>query len=125
MWEWLRVFDEFERKPKILILENVMGLLSSQKGAHYKLLHMALVERGFLCGAIVLNATSFVPQSRPRVFVLAVSKDLKIPNNLISNEPCWLHDKTTIALGKILVHGKILWDVVKHKPYSLLLFPLV
>lgn len=102
VWEFFRVFDEFKAKPQIVVLENVKGLLSSQKGEHYKILHQALVKRGFKCGAILLNASYFVPQSRPRVFILAVSKDLKIPNNLISNGPCWLHDKTLLALGKEL-----------------------
>ena len=66
MWEWLRVLDEMENQPKILLLENVVGLLSTNKGNNYRILHTALVERGYDCGAIVLNASYFVPQSRPR-----------------------------------------------------------
>ena len=29
VWEWLRVLDEIPQKPKILLLENVTGLLST------------------------------------------------------------------------------------------------
>lgn len=72
VWEWLRVLDEMGQKPKILLLENVAGLLSTHNGDNYRVLHMALVERGYDCGAIMLNASYFVPQSRPRVFIIAV-----------------------------------------------------
>lgn len=55
VWEWLRVLDEMEQRPKILLLENVVGLLSTSKGDNYRILHTALVERGYDCGAIVLT----------------------------------------------------------------------
>ena len=45
VWEWLRVLDEMEEKPRILTLENVTGLLSTNGGDNYRVLHMALVER--------------------------------------------------------------------------------
>ena len=67
VWEWLRVLDEMEEQPKIITLENVVGLLSTNRGDNYRSLHMALIERGYRCGAIVLNASLFLPQSRPRV----------------------------------------------------------
>ena len=72
VWEWLRVMDEMPERPGILALENVSGLLSANSGENYRSLHHALVERGYQCGAIALNADLFVPQSRPRVFVVAI-----------------------------------------------------
>lgn len=71
----LRVLDEMDNKPKILLLENVAGLLSTNGGDNYRVLHLALVERGYRCGAVLLNASHFVPQSRPRVFIIAVQED--------------------------------------------------
>lgn len=102
VWEWLRVLDEMPNKPKILLLENVLGLLSTNGGDNYRALHMSLVERGYRCGAIVLNASHFVPQSRPRVFVIAVQKECEIPKEIVRNEPCWLHNKVAVKLGKNL-----------------------
>lgn len=102
VWEWLRVLDEIAHKPKVLLLENVSGLLSTNGGENYRAIHMALVERGFKCGAIVLNASHFVPQSRPRVFVIAVQRDCKIPAELTGNGPCWLHNEAATALGRSL-----------------------
>lgn len=108
VWEWLRVLDEIERKPKILLLENVTGLLSTNCGYNYRVLHTALVERNYNCGAIVLNAAHFVPQSRPRVFIIAVQKDCAVPSELIGDSPCWLHNKAASVLGSSLP-GWIWW----------------
>ena len=88
VWEWLRVLDEMDDKPKILLLENVAGLLSTNGGDNYRVLHMALVERGYRCGAILLNASHFVPQSRPRVFIIAVQENCPVPDELVGNGPC-------------------------------------
>ena len=115
VWEWLRGLDVMLKKPRILVLENVCGLLSSNGGANYRALHMALVERGYNCGAIVLNAALFVPQSRPRVFVIAVHREIKIPSHLTSDTPCYLHNKAAIDLGKSLP-GWIWWHA--NKPLS-------
>ena len=73
---------------------------------------MALVERGFNCGAIVLNASHFVPQSRPRVFIIAVQQDCEIPEDLVGDGPCWLHSKTATDLGRSLP-GWIWWKTEK------------
>ena len=63
---------------------------------------MALVERGYRCGAVLLNASHFVPQSRPRVFIIAVQKDCSIPEKLIGDGPCWLHNNVATQLGREL-----------------------
>lgn len=102
VWEWFRVLDEMALRPKILLLENVVGLLSTNGGDNYRSLHAALIERNYRCGAIMLNASYFVPQSRPRVFVIAVQRNCAIPRNLVSDSPCWLHNKTIVRLGRDL-----------------------
>lgn len=112
VWEWLRVLDEIIEKPRVLLVENVSGLLSTNGGNNYRKLHMALIERGYDCGAIVLNASHFLPQSRPRVFVIAVRHGCHIPEELMSSGPCWLHNKTAAELGKSLP-GWIWWYVEK------------
>jgi DNA (cytosine-5)-methyltransferase 1 len=112
VWEWLRVLDEMPVKPRILLVENVSGLLSTSKGDNYRKLHTALTERGYDCGAIVLNASLFLPQSRPRVFVIAVQRGRRIPEELIGSGQCWLHNKTAAELGKTLP-GWIWWRAEK------------
>lgn len=102
VWEWLRIIDEIPKKPRILLVENVPGLLSTDNGNNYRKLHAALVDRGYDCGAIVLNASLFLPQSRPRVFVIAVQRGCNIPEELIGSGPCWLHSKAATELGHSL-----------------------
>lgn len=112
VWEWLRVLDELKTKPRLLLLENVTGLLSTNHGENYRVLHNAIVERGYDCGAIVLNASLFVPQSRPRVFIIAVKQGYEIPKDLVGEGPCWLHNQSAIDLGKTLSHW-IWWKTEK------------
>lgn len=102
VWEWLRVLDEMSLKPRILLVENVSGLLSASKGDNYRKLHKALNDRGYRCGAIVLNASVFLPQSRPRVFVIAIRHGMSIPSELIGEKSCWLHNETTRKIGESL-----------------------
>ncbi len=102
VWEYLRILDEMKEKPKILALENVSGLLVANEGDNYRNLHEALRSRGYRCGAILINSEVFVPQSRPRVFVIAVQKDVPIPEKTIDKEPNWLHNKAAVSLGNSL-----------------------
>ena len=124
VWEWLRVLDEMERKPKILLLENVAGLLSSNKGDNYRVLHKALVERGYDCGAFMLNALHFVPQSRPRVFIIAVKHGEPIPPELVGDGPCWMHNKAATDLGNSL-DGWIWWRTDEPPKRSVLLRDII
>lgn len=99
-WQWLRIIDEMAERPKILIAENVTGLVSLRGGRDYATVHSALTERGYRVGAILLNADRFVPQSRPRIFVIAVSDEVVIPTDLVDDGPNWLHNNALRQLGK-------------------------
>lgn len=102
VWEWLRILREMPCRPAILLIENVAGLLSTNKGQNYVKLHRALLKLGYKSGAMLIDAVHFVPQSRPRVFVIAVKEDIAIPPELIDSEPNWLHNKAAADLGKTL-----------------------
>lgn len=90
VWHWLRVMDELSEKPPLVVAENVVGLVSANKGEHYRKLHNALVERGYKVGAVILDASHWVPQSRKRVFVIAVDKRVST-ENLETYHPVWCH----------------------------------
>ncbi len=70
-WRLIEALDEEGRAPRVLVIENVVGLLSSHGGADFTALAEALVSRGYRFGALEIDAQAFLPQSRPRVFVLA------------------------------------------------------
>jgi DNA (cytosine-5)-methyltransferase 1 len=102
VWEWLRILREMSERPAVLLIENVAGLLSANRGKSYEKLHDALLELGYKSGAILLNALHFVPQSRPRVFIIAIRRDIDVPPELTDTKPNWLHNNTAANLGKLL-----------------------
>ncbi len=59
-----------ERKPLMVLLENVIGLLSSNGGRDFELCCGLLQGLGYSLDAFALNAAHFVPQSRARMFVV-------------------------------------------------------
>ena len=58
------------RAPRALALENVTGTLTSRGGRDFAALAGALAEAGRVLGALVIDARLFLPQSRPRLFLL-------------------------------------------------------
>jgi DNA (cytosine-5)-methyltransferase 1 len=71
-WEFHRIIEEMgERKPPALLLENVVGLLSSNRGEDLRSIIASLNKFGYGCDAFVVDGAHFVPQSRPRLFVVA------------------------------------------------------
>jgi len=73
-YEIVRLLDE--TKAKFFILENVVGLLSSNSGADMGAVIGALVERGYGVAYRILDAQHFgVPQRRRRVFIVGCAGD--------------------------------------------------
>lgn len=72
------------RAPNLLALENVPGLLSSHGGADFTALCDAVVGLGYHIGAMMINASKFVPQSRQRLFIVAVKNP---PMAMVSDRP--------------------------------------
>ncbi|MDH7601924.1 MAG: DNA cytosine methyltransferase [Armatimonadota bacterium] len=114
VWQWLRVMDEMSEKPPIAVAENVVGLVSADKGSHYRQLHKALIDHGYKVGAVVLDAAHWVPQSRKRVFVIAVNRDLHT-EELESNKPIWCHPTTLLRVAEGLDHW-IWWRMPEPPP---------
>ena len=75
------------RAPKILVLENVVGALTSNGGRDFEELFRALDTIGYVYGALTMDARRFLPQSRPRLFIVAVRKDASIARELIAQAP--------------------------------------
>lgn len=79
------LFYEFARlvgesRPRVLIIENVHGLLSSHKGVDFGVVLGTLAELGYSVGWRTLNSKDFgVPQSRRRVFIVACYRDRRGP----------------------------------------------
>lgn len=70
---FFRLMDLVEVKlPKVILLENVVGLLNSHSGCDFAIILNELTKRGYAVAWRVLNARYFgAPQSRSRVFLCA------------------------------------------------------
>ena len=77
------------KSPPLIMLENVPGWLLSNKGSDFRITVQALNEIGYSCDVVMLNALSFTPQSRLRVFLFG-RKD---------------HDKDPTAISRILARS--------------------
>jgi DNA (cytosine-5)-methyltransferase 1 len=72
-WEFARVLEEMaDRKPRCVLLENVPAFATSHGGEDLRQALAKLDALGYTCDLFVLNARRFVPQSRPRLFVVGV-----------------------------------------------------
>ncbi|MBB6429378.1 DNA cytosine methyltransferase [Algisphaera agarilytica] len=67
-----------ERRPKVVMLENVVGFLTANKGRDFERAVTSLAELGYNIDVIVLDAKWFVPQSRPRLFVFGFHASCKV-----------------------------------------------
>jgi DNA (cytosine-5)-methyltransferase 1 len=85
--EVIKGLRKLKRAPKILVIENVSGLLTSHAGQDFARVMQALSDLGYQAGALEIDAKHFVPQSRSRVFIVAYEVGKSIPTNLQTQGP--------------------------------------
>jgi DNA (cytosine-5)-methyltransferase 1 len=83
-WKLIEAVRKDGRKPQTIVLENVCGLLTSHGGRDFAAICEAVSTAGYWLGALVIDAQYFVPQSRPRLFIMAIDQDLNVPGRLFS-----------------------------------------
>jgi DNA (cytosine-5)-methyltransferase 1 len=72
-WEFARVLAEMgKRRPAALLLENVLGFASSHGGRDLSEAVARLNNLGYSCDLLAIDARRFVPQSRPRMFIVGL-----------------------------------------------------
>jgi len=86
-WKLMQGLVHEGRGPRFIVLENVYGALTSHGGGDFMAIAKALKESEYRFGAMVINAVHFVPQSRPRLFIIAVQKNMFIPETLTGDAP--------------------------------------
>lgn len=83
-WQFWRLMRESLRqgdRPPLIVIENVVGMLY---GSDFPILCESLAALGMQFGPLVIDARQFLPQSRPRVFVVAV--DSRVDCSLLVNQ---------------------------------------
>lgn len=78
-----------QRRPKVFVIENVPGLLSSHKGRDFGTVVRTLADIGYGVGWRVLNSKNFgVPQSRSRVYIVGSYRDKRGPLEILFEPEC-------------------------------------
>ena len=89
MDERANLFMQYKRilqilKPRAFVFENVVGILSMDKGRLFQQIQAEFEELGYILKQAVLNAADFgVPQQRERVILVGIQKE----NNFIYPTP--------------------------------------
>lgn len=110
-WRLIRGLSNDQRHVPIVVLENVCGALTSHKGKDFAAIGDALSDGGYRFGAVVVDAVHFLPQSRPRLFIIAVHKSLSAPLDTISSEPSteWHSPALIAAYEKLSSRARQNW----------------
>lgn len=86
-WRIVRGLAEDGRAARVVAFENVYGALVSSGGRDLAEIARAFADAGYLVGAAVLDAADFVPQSRPRLFMLGFHADTPPPAAVVAEAP--------------------------------------
>ena len=86
-WELMAALGKEDRAPRMIVLENVCGTLTSHGGKDFRAICKALGSGGYRIGALVVDAVLFVPQLRRRLLVVAVQDGVPVPDTLYGDEP--------------------------------------
>lgn len=111
-WELMKGLVAEKRGPRIIALENVTGTLTSHGGSDFEVICSTFAAAGYNFGALVIDAALFVPQSRPRLFVVGVRADVSIPAGLASPAPLGpFHTRSLVrAQGQLSERAKARWQ---------------
>ena len=106
-WGLVDILREMgERRPPLVLLENVLGFLMSHGGCDFEKALLSLNELGYAVDAFILNAVHWVPQSRARLFVVAKFNSMGTAPFAIESEV------RPEALSQFIYsHPNIRWDV--------------
>jgi DNA (cytosine-5)-methyltransferase 1 len=105
-WSLMTNLAAENRAPRLIVLENVVGAITSRDGRDFEAICNALSGAGYRYGALVIDARYFVPQSRPRLFFVAVAEDVPIPPELICPEADGLWHTPALCAAQARLRGK-------------------
>ena len=91
--EFARILDEMgpHGRPSVVMLENVPSFATSHGGEDLRLAVSALNGLGYSCDLLVMDARRFVPQSRPRLFIVGATEPLPYEDEWDSEvRPSWV-----------------------------------
>lgn len=102
-WRLIAGLAREGRPPALVVLENVYGVLTANDGRDFAAIIRCFALEGYRIGAIRLDGADFVPQSRPRIFIVAMRGDLAVPPELTGEfpRPRWHPPAMIAAVGRL------------------------
>lgn len=119
-WEWVRILGEMNerRRPPVLCAENVVGFLVADEGKQFRRAYFALRKLGYLAGALIIDAIHFLPQSRPRSFLVAVKEGTSFDREALTSQgphPLY-HAKAAVTAWKAADDPEWIWWLLPEPP---------
>jgi DNA (cytosine-5)-methyltransferase 1 len=110
-WRLMEGLISERRAPAMIVLENVYGSLTANKGRDFAAIARCLALGGYRFGAMVIDAARFVPQSRPRVFMVAFRNEMRVPEHLIASQPspAWHPAVMEVAVDRLSEMDRESW----------------
>ncbi len=87
------------RRPSTLVLENVCGLASSHGGDDFRTVVLEFNRLGYSVDAFELDARRWLPQSRPRMFVVGLLNPVgggELDSSLRPDRLSWIHSDSAL-----------------------------
>ena len=86
-WDLMTALRKRGDAPPFIVLENVPGAVTSAGGRDFAELAATLVLGGYRVAPLIVDAVRFLPQSRPRLFLVAADLSYAPPEDLADIEP--------------------------------------
>ncbi len=90
-WQYVRLLEELgPERPVVAVLENVNGLATSHSGEDLAAAVRAFNRLGYSIDVLAIDARRFIPQSRPRLFLIGLQNPPAAMQEQHSLRPDWL-----------------------------------
>ncbi len=112
-WGFIRILDELgDRKPQLVLLENVAGFLTSHNGQDFQSALLALNRIGYSVDAMIIDAERFLPQSRVRLFIIGMQSEKQASWKVHEGPSFYESDVRPRPLADfIFAHPEIVWNI--------------
>jgi DNA (cytosine-5)-methyltransferase 1 len=93
-------------EPKLFVFENVIGLLSAEKGKYFSNIQSYFRRLGYDVKPFIVNANQFgVLQNRRRVIIIGSKKDLNFSIDELTNKGSFHHEVSSIFNDLPKIHA--------------------
>ena len=121
-WQYVRLLEELgDSRPPIAILENVNGLATSHSGEDLAAAVHAFNVLGYSVDVLSIDTRRFIPQSRPRLFLVGLQNPPSAEQFDSSLRPDWLQQvfadtslrthRAPLPAYRRTRNGKAVWEV--------------